>query len=120
MKLSYEDIGKRLKEMRLQKGYTQNEVANLAGVSVSYVKNIENGKKPSLNYLLSIVKNFGISFDWIILGVQDTQNWSDSPYFDDETVNILDTLKNILVNPNEAVRIWGRKKIKETFQDYFE
>lgn len=120
MELSYENIGKRLKEMRLQKGYTQIEVADLVGVSVSYVKNIENGKKPSLNYLLGIVNNFGASFDWILLGVQDTQNWSDSPYFDDETINILDTLKSIMVNSNESVRIWGRKKIKDVFQDYFE
>ena len=39
------DIGQRIQRMRREAGYTQLEVAELAGISASYYGNIERGRK---------------------------------------------------------------------------
>ena len=38
------DIGKRMKELRIQYGLTQQELADLSHVSVKQIANIEKGK----------------------------------------------------------------------------
>ena len=49
------DIAVRLKFFREQKGYTVNKLANLAGVSQSYLRSIELGdKNPTIETLSSL------------------------------------------------------------------
>ena len=49
------DIAARLKFFREQKGYTVNKLANLAGVSQSYLRSIELGdKNPTIETLSSL------------------------------------------------------------------
>ena len=56
------DVGNRIKELRLRKGITVNALANLAGVSQSYVRDIELGnKKPTVEYLEYICDALNIS-----------------------------------------------------------
>ena len=56
------DVGQRIKELRLRKGITVNALANLAGVSQSYVRDIELGnKKPTVEYLEYICDALDIS-----------------------------------------------------------
>jgi len=45
------DVGSKLKARRIQKGLTQQELADKTGVSESYVCQIENGKMVSLKKL---------------------------------------------------------------------
>ena len=46
------DVSNRIKELRLQRGLTVNGLANLAGISQSYLREIELGnKKPTIEYL---------------------------------------------------------------------
>ena len=37
-------LGKRIKEIRLKNGYTQEKLAELAGIEIPSLSNIENGK----------------------------------------------------------------------------
>ena len=37
-------LGKRIKELRKRKGYTQEKLAELAGIEIPSLSNIENGK----------------------------------------------------------------------------
>lgn len=54
-----------LKEIRLQKGQTQNDVASLANIERSYYTMIETGKRmPSVTVAKSIGRAMG--FDWTI------------------------------------------------------
>ena len=46
------DVSSRIKELRIQRGLTVNGLANLAGISQSYLREIELGnKKPTVEYL---------------------------------------------------------------------
>ena len=37
-------FGQRVKDLRLSKGYSQEQLANLASINKSYISNIETGK----------------------------------------------------------------------------
>lgn len=56
------DVSGRIKYFRIQKGLTVNALANLAGISQSYLRDIELGnKKPTVEYLEYICDALGIS-----------------------------------------------------------
>ena len=40
--INFENIGKKLKEVRLSKGLTQEYIADMADVNTSHISNIEN------------------------------------------------------------------------------
>lgn len=56
------DVGKRITFLREKKGITVNKLANLSGVSQSYLRDIELGKKqPTVEYLEYICYGLDIS-----------------------------------------------------------
>ncbi len=56
------DIGLRLKELRELKGYSVNKLANMAGVSQSYLRDIELGNKnPTVSFLSLLCNHLEIS-----------------------------------------------------------
>ena len=56
------EVGKRITELRQKKGITVNKLANLAGVSQSYLRDIELGnKQPTVEYLSYICEALGVS-----------------------------------------------------------
>ncbi len=60
-------LGKRLRETRLNKGYTQQALAEISGISNVYLGEIERGlKMPSLNTFIKIIEAMGISADLIL------------------------------------------------------
>ena len=60
-------LGNRIKTARLEKGYTQNTLAQCAGVSNVYLGEIERGlKMPSLNSFIKIIQALDISADYIL------------------------------------------------------
>jgi len=60
-----EPIGKRIKELRETAGITQLELAMKAGISLSNLSQIEQGKKddPRLSTLVAVADVFGVSLD---------------------------------------------------------
>ena len=52
-------VSERLKDMRKSKGLTQKELADKAGVSESYICQIENGKMVSLTKLDKLAEVLG-------------------------------------------------------------
>lgn len=56
------DIGQRIKELKEKKNMTTNALANKAGVSQSYLRDVELGKKnPTVEMLSYICDALGIS-----------------------------------------------------------
>ncbi|MBR3825190.1 MAG: helix-turn-helix domain-containing protein [Lachnospiraceae bacterium] len=56
------EVGKRIKQLREQKNYTINKLANEAGVSQSYLRDIElENKNPTIEFLSLICKTLNIS-----------------------------------------------------------
>jgi transcriptional regulator with XRE-family HTH domain len=50
------EIGKRLKEYRIRKNYTQRELAVKAGISVLSVQNLEKGNPISVSTFISVLR----------------------------------------------------------------
>ena len=62
-------VGKRIKEVRLKSGFTQQALAQKACVSNVYLGEIERGvKMPSLNSFIKIVQALDVSADYILRG----------------------------------------------------
>ncbi len=58
------NVGERIKEFRQKKNITVNKLANLAGVSQSYLRDLELGKKqPTVEYLSYICDAMNITLE---------------------------------------------------------
>ncbi len=56
------DVGYRIKQLREQKNYTINKLANMAGVSQSYLRDVElDNKNPTIAFLTLICEALDIS-----------------------------------------------------------
>lgn len=59
-------FSERLKELRLQHGFSQEELAEKIGIKRNSYSDWENGKcKPNYEKLEKIVDFFGVSLDWL-------------------------------------------------------
>ena len=60
-------LGKRIRESRIQRGYTQKELADRADIGTVYLSEIERGvKMPSLDTFIKIVEALEISADYVL------------------------------------------------------
>ena len=61
------DFGQRLKNLRLERGYTQKELGSAIGVSVVAIRSWEkNSKKPAMDALLSLGRTLNVSMDTLM------------------------------------------------------
>ena len=60
-------LGKRIREARTEKHYTQQQLAEMAGIGQMYLGEIERGTKmPSLKSFIRIIETLGISADYVL------------------------------------------------------
>ena len=60
-------LGKRIREARVKKGCTQQDLADQAEIGVVYISEIERGiKMPSLETFIRIVEALEISADYVL------------------------------------------------------
>ena len=60
-------LGKRIRESRIKKGYTQQDLARRADIGVVYLSEIERGvKMPRLNIFIKIIDALDVSADYIL------------------------------------------------------
>lgn len=63
-------FGTRVRELRRQKGLTQEQLAERADLHVTYISGIETGSRnPSLTAIAALAKGFGISLSELFEGV---------------------------------------------------
>lgn len=83
------DLGKKLREARLKKGYTQQVLAEKADVAEMYISQLERGlKMPSMNLFIKLITALDISSDYILRD----EIPSGKEYVYDEFTQKLDTL----------------------------
>jgi len=71
-KKSQKEMANRIKERRKSLKYTQEQFAEILGISANSYTRIENAfQKPSLNTLIKISQNLKISLDYIVFGEDD-------------------------------------------------
>lgn len=65
--MKYKLLGERIKKERLNKNLTQEKLAEIANVSVSFLGQIERGdRKPSLETVVNISNGLGITVDLLL------------------------------------------------------
>lgn len=78
--MTSEDIGARLREARMQRGFSLRSVAQALGVSASLISQVETGKtQPSVSTLYAMVNHLGVSMDEL-LGVTPTAAEPSAPF----------------------------------------
>lgn len=61
------DLGRKLKELRLRKGMSQEEVSKVLGIKRATISNYEQGRtSPDLDGLTAFAKYFGVTTDYLI------------------------------------------------------
>lgn len=71
MSVNFKLIGKRVKEVRIEKGLSQAELAVRCKTSAQYLSQIENGKKQaSLQILVTVAEVLGVSLNELLNGNQ--------------------------------------------------
>ncbi len=66
-------LGNRIKTRRTDLGWTQDVLAEKAGISKSFLSDIENGKRNiSAETLLDVARVLGLSLDYVMKGEPDT------------------------------------------------
>ena len=87
-------LGRRLRESRIKRGYTQQALAKKADIGEVYLGEIERGlKMPSMNIFIKIIEALDISADYILRD----ELTSGGTYIFDE---ITEKLKNL--NPQQG------------------
>jgi len=62
-------VGGRIKERRAELGWTQEQLAQKAGISKSFLSELENGKRSvSADNLLDLARALGVSLDYLMTG----------------------------------------------------
>lgn len=65
--IDFENIARKLKDIRVSKGLTQEYVANMADVNTSHISNIENNRvKISLSTLVHVCNALDVTVDSIL------------------------------------------------------
>src|SRR5262249_60033958 len=62
-------VGERIRGRRTELGWTQDQLAQKAGLSKSFLSDLENGKRSvGANNLLDIARALGVSLDFLMTG----------------------------------------------------
>lgn len=66
-RIDYEKLGKKIREERISKNFTQEEFAELISISPTFMSDIENGKrKLGLKTLFKVASVFNLSIDYLV------------------------------------------------------
>ena len=66
--MTWQEIGKRIKNLRSDRKLTQEQFGKLIGKSSQYVGRMERGRKLSVELIAAICKKTGVTTDYIIHG----------------------------------------------------
>lgn len=74
-KINLVELGSRIRQIRMEHGMTQMDLADACNLSLPYVSDIERGKKCfSVDILLRVAQALEVSTDWLLrLDIPQTQ-----------------------------------------------
>lgn len=73
-------VGERIRKRRLELTWTQDQLAQKAGISKSFLSDLENGKRSvSADNLLDIARVLGVSLDYLMTGAAVEARTADVP-----------------------------------------
>ena len=67
MAIDYTDIGRRIKQKRMEKGFAQEKLAELVGIGPSHMSHLESGKTvPSMDVFIELCNELECSADELL------------------------------------------------------
>jgi len=100
------EIGKRLSTVRKELSLSQLEFAKQAGLSRSYITNVETGKlNPSYDFLYKIAAKFNISINWLLFGNGLRYLLPDNHYLTKLQNHHIQLIEKLLQYPNERQEV---------------
>ncbi|WP_164762965.1 helix-turn-helix domain-containing protein [Paenibacillus humicus] len=110
------EVGKRLKELRLQKGKTQADIAGILGLDRASVSNHEIGRAlPKKEELLVLAKFYGTTTDYI-LGHTDNKETPDPYENEREFLTAIDLSTDEEIKNRFIFEIDGQEVTEEEFK----
>lgn len=101
------DIGSKIKATRLEKKLTQEQVAELLGVSRQTISNWENEKSyPDIISVIKMSEYYEVSLDYLLKGEQKMKNYYD---YLEESTNVVksNTNRNKIITILAYLLIWS-------------
>ena len=113
MALDYEVIGRRLKEARLSKNYTQEELAEQLDISVAFLSRVERGNSHiNLKRLNELCGLLDVSEGYVLSGASsNSENYLDKEF--------AELLKNVLQKNRDWYTMLQKQLLNHKFKDYY-
>jgi transcriptional regulator with XRE-family HTH domain len=93
-KMTYDvkQCGKRIRQLRIQNSYTQEDLAGMLGIDQSFYGRVETGKRGcSVDLFVRLSDLFGVSLDFLILGSSD-----DSPLYESKVMQMKSDINQLV------------------------
>ena len=75
-------LGRRIKELRSKKGWSQEEFAQISGLHRTFVAHVEGGKKNiSFDSLMTIATHLGVPLEKLVSGIEEQASADDMALF---------------------------------------
>lgn len=105
MSINYKDIGKRIREERNNKNITQEKLAELAGVSIQHICNIENANtKLSLPVLIDIANAMNSNAAIFLLGSLNNNSFSAECLVSDLLSDCTNEERIVIINTIQSLK----------------
>lgn len=88
--------GERIRQLRIQNGYTQEEIAGLLNMDRSYYSRIESGKRGcSVDVLVHLSELLDVSLDYLVFGTNrcNTITTADKSQLKEDIITLIDHLE---------------------------
>ena len=113
MNQEIENLGKRIKQIRLNKGLTQEQLANRTSLAKSYISLLETGKKiPAIHTLSNIADGCGVSIGHFF---ETTDDYSDVAFVTKEDRIKIEKTGSSFGYIYEALCVQKKKRILDAF-----
>lgn len=104
--MDYKKIGKRIRNLRQQQGYTQEALAEAVDLSAPFISHIECArKKASLETISRIASTLNVTIDYLLTGTRSVDASAFLPEIETLLKDCLSHEKQIIVDVAEATKM---------------
>ena len=108
MRHDLKECGKRIQQLRKERGFTQEQLAEKLNVSQNTIAKIESGlRRPSIDFLLEISEFFKVSTNYLVFGVhvEDVEDEKLKKDIDEAIKKIDQTIEKLLEKKEELLKM---------------
>lgn len=110
--MDYKKLGERMRKERLSLGITQEVLAEKAGISVSFLGQVERGeRKPSLETVVNIANSLSVTVDFLL---SDSYKTAPKSLIDELAYLVRETPEKDIKTVIEVTKTILREKKSET------